>query len=86
MKLKPCPHCGSEAEIRDVYYQSRNWALQEERWTEKEVACISCNAHSNHFKKESNAVEAWNRRHNESIYSLGRYLLSGMSKIAAKLY
>ena len=65
-KLKPCPFCGGRAEIRDVHYSMKNWALQDKKWVEKEATCIFCNARSQHFKDENDAIEEWNRRAKEA--------------------
>jgi len=58
-ELKPCPFCGSEAEIREGVYQGEESSY---------VRCRECKATGRTFiisrKYASNerAIEAWNRR------------------------
>jgi len=49
-ELKPCPFCGSKAEIYQDYEGS---------WT---IECTVCFARSWPRKDKEQAIEAWNRR------------------------
>ena len=49
--LKSCPFCGGEA-----YTDSDGWRVW---WG---VKCADCGRHSEEFRTEKEAIEAWNRR------------------------
>lgn len=50
-KLKPCPFCGGEAKFfEDKYYQIYS------------VTCTECDAGTNAYGIEQDAIDAWNRR------------------------
>ena len=49
-KLKPCPFCGGEAELR-IYSAELQF-----------VQCVSCLASSTAFHTGDEAVTAWNKR------------------------
>lgn len=53
-KLKPCPFCGGEAEIRgEKYYKPM---------VRRNVICTKCYSNSGWYKTEQEAIEMWNRR------------------------
>jgi len=60
MKLKPCPFCGSSA--------SEEWHMNS-FWNEEfPVVCCDndqCGARTGYCDSEEEAVEVWNKRHNE---------------------
>ena len=61
-KLKPCPFCGADAEIR-----AHPLALHDEESRGWEVACWKCGARVGSTvlptgKTKEQAIEAWNRR------------------------
>ena len=52
IKLKPCPFCGSKAELLIVPGKMTKWA----------VRCTKCYANNGTFVSDHDAVEAWNKR------------------------
>ena len=53
-ELEPCPFCGREATSIEKYdYSSYPW-----HWIE----CTNCDARTNKFLTEKEAIEAWNKR------------------------
>jgi len=56
MKLKPCPFCGDEAELRESfgYY----------------VTCTACLSGSDVYDTEIEAIKAWNNRSTKQIIEL----------------
>lgn len=62
-ELKPCPFCGGEAETK-MYLWGTNSQTGEPIWLYY-VFCIKCNSMSdNVFQSKKDAINAWNRRHN----------------------
>ena len=57
-KLKPCPFCGSEAEIESF---TAKVALFKKA-TGKCITCKSCKCRTPVVFEEENAIEIWNRR------------------------
>ena len=55
-KLKPCPFCGGEAEIRGKK-PNRTWV-----W----ILCRSCRSESHGAYSEEEAIDQWNRRVGDS--------------------
>ena len=57
-ELKPCPFCGSEAELTIVpgYFKS---GLSSSGW---HVRCLNCYCSQPPYMSDHDAVEAWNRR------------------------
>ena len=55
MTLKPCPFCGSNADIYTAY----------ERYDSYHVKCDRCHARTGWYKSDKAAVLAWNERTNE---------------------
>lgn len=64
---KPCPFCGSEARIRDLY-DVVDWTDDDEPITERMFVCecagVECwvSPVTDAFDTEEEAIEAWNRR------------------------
>lgn len=56
IKLKPCPFCGSEA---DIFTSDEVGYLGNDRYT---VKCGNCFCGTGHYKDRGRSVEAWNRR------------------------
>ena len=52
IRLKPCPFCGSKAELLIVPGKMTKWA----------VRCTKCYANNGTFASDHDAVEAWNKR------------------------
>lgn len=52
IKLKPCPFCGSKAELLIVPGRMTKWV----------VRCTKCYANNGTFVSDHDAVEAWNMR------------------------
>ena len=57
-KLKPCPFCGSEAEIESF---TTKVALFK-KVTGKCITCKSCKCRTELMLDEEEAIETWNRR------------------------
>lgn len=59
IKLKPCPFCGEKAEFFHVYppFGRRRLSV---------VQCTHCRCNSGKWGRSDKAIEAWNRRQDES--------------------
>lgn len=57
MNLKPCPFCGGEARLT---YSTDNH--RKPYVTCDTPKCPGCNPYQWHFRTETEAIEAWNRR------------------------
>lgn len=51
VKLKPCPFCGGEAK----FFEDKGYQIFS-------VTCTECDAGTNGYGIEQDAIEAWNRR------------------------
>lgn len=54
-EVKPCPFCGSKAEIDKRYPPFGGRVLVQ-------VCCTKCRCNSGEWRRTDKAVEAWNRR------------------------
>jgi len=54
--IKPCPFCGSEAEIE---YEENDFAVKD-NWVK--VQCTECGGNSGWYLLESQARTMWNKR------------------------
>lgn len=57
-KLKPCPFCGGEAELKQFYPAFG-------RRVKTTVECMVCRCNSGTWGRKDKAIEAWNRRAEE---------------------
>ena len=68
-QLKPCPHCGSEAELMESHYLESGKPYSYISCTNKGCILHNHNIASTHFSGEDeahnsqHAVKAWNERH-----------------------
>lgn len=57
-ELKPCPFCGGEPWIKQIYKTH----IEKTRWV---VKCTKCNAFME-YRSEKSVCDAWNRRTNDA--------------------
>ena len=60
--LKPCPFCGSEAEM--IFWETMKDAR---------VRCKECDASTHDYRTPEEAIDAWNKRASSPIY--GQWIL-----------
>lgn len=71
-ELKPCPFCGGEARIRDFTMVDLE--------PEIDVFCINCGAQTFVYETKDDAIEAWNRRVEDSDIERLRKKVSALEK------
>ena len=59
-ELKPCPFCGGRATVKTRYIGYGSIGLGEH--DEYRVVCKECRASNDEYRRESEAIAAWNRR------------------------
>jgi len=58
MKLKPCPFCGSDAEIIKDHHDYTNG----EHTTTYKAQCTNCMVNKQALQSEADVIESWNNR------------------------
>ena len=59
-KLMPCPFCGGRATVKTRYIGYGSIGLGEH--DEYRVVCKECRASNDEYRREAEAIAAWNRR------------------------